>query len=556
MALPRPSIASSLLTLLAASVLLSGCGDDNNNTGANASPSSNPPGPVTTASYLAAVRNTTTPGTTEDTVTAVLSLVDDATGTEVTTTPIDAYGHPKLAQAFTVAADGKSYLAGRQTKAYYVYQRKLYEISLEHASNVLSKPTARQVSSETNACELSQVIARDTSAQTSYLSYTTAGADGKCNTPADNGVKTALSSSDASTAAGPAYIDMLRDSTGLVTRFVGIDANHKLVVVDASTQTTTNVVNGAIPTWTSTDGSGATTTHFHSVSLFGKVAGTQDNIYLRVGQDVRTLDWSTSTLSAAAVATLNLSQAPLVHTDEDATYYVDVIPAAVPAAAIAVVSPEPEASAELVLMRLKPGQNAAPLTSLGLTVVDKIPEVAAHAMTPSSLAMVIRRDSGDTLTVIKKADGSQRDVTLTGSTARVGIQAHSGEVLVISQQSDTSVDTSTLTRLDLGNSDSLSPLSASASLVTLIHGTSTTLGGEVPSSHLLWNEGGTVRSHNLGGNSTLTIANSSTLAGWDGSTLSASVSNLTVGLLRGLKSATPNAETLWLFNAAKAVGTN
>lgn len=559
MALPRLSIASSLLTLLASSVLLTGCDltDDNNIAApSGASPSSQNPGTAATSSYVAGVRSNTTPGVggAEDTVSSVLSLVDDVTGAEVTTVAVDPFTSAKVAQAFTVTADG--YQAGRQTKAYYVYQHKLYEISLEHAGNVLSKPTARQVSNEAHACEVRQVIERDTSAQTSYLSYTTGGTDGLCNTPADNEVKTALSSSDATTAAGPAYLDVLRDSTGLVTRFVGVDANHKLVVVDANTLASTNVVNGAVPTWTSTDGSGAITTHYQSVSLFGKVAGTRDKVYLRVGQDVRTLDWSTSTLSAAAVATLNLSQTPLVHTDESATYYVDVIPAVSPAAAIAVVTPEPMAAAELVLMRIKPGQNAEMLSSLGVSLVDEVPQVAAHAMTPSSLAMVVRRDSGDTLTVIKKADGSKRDVALSSPTARVGIQAHAGEVLVISQQSDTSVDTTALTRLNLGNSDDLSALSAAASLVTVINGSSTTIGGEVPSSYLLWNESGTVRSHNLGSNTTLTIANSSTLTGWNGSTLSASVSNLTVGLLRGIKSTTPNAETLWLFNAAKAVGAN
>lgn len=78
----------------------------------------------------------------------------------------------------------------------------------------------------------------------------------------------------------------------------------------------------------------------------------------------------------------------------------------------------------------------------------------------------------------------------------------------------------------------------------------------MPSNYLLWNESGAVHSHSLSGNTTLTIANSSTLAGWNGGTLSAAVSNLTVGLLRGITSTTPNAETLWLFNAAKAVGAN
>lgn len=560
MAMKRLFIASSLLAMSATSTLLSGCGEDNPTPGATASPSSETPGTVTTASYLAAVRNTTTPGTggAEDTVTSVLSLVDDTTGTEVTTTPIDAYGTPKMAQAFTVAADGKSYQAGRQTRAYYVYQHKLYEISLEHTGNVLSKPVARQVSSEANACEVRRVVERDGNAQTSYLSYTTAGTDGKCNTP-DDTPRTTLSSVQADvTASAPALLEVQRDASGSVTGLLGNDIdNHKLVIInaaqlDAGKLQVTNVVNGGLTGSTSTDTTGQSTTSYPTVSVFGKVAGSIDKVYLRVGADVRVLDWSNTTLGASPVATLNLDQPPLVHTDDTATYFVDAAKAALSSDA-----PSNPTGAELVLWRLKPTQSSAErVTGLGATTPDQLPQVATNVMTPSSLAMVVRRDSGDTLTVIKKADGSKRDVPLSGPTSRVGIQAHAGEVLVISQQLNTGEDASALTRVNLGNSDSLSTLSASASLVTVINDTSTTIGGEMPSSYLLWNESSAVHSHSLSGNTTLTIANSSTLTGWNGGTLSAAVSNLTVGLLRGLTSATPNAETLWLFNATKATGAN
>lgn len=547
MALPRPSIASSLLTLLASSVLLTACGggNDNNTPDAGAAPSGQNPDTVATSSYVAGVRSTTTPGVggAEDTISSVLSLVDDVTGTEVTTVAVDPFTSAKVAQAFTVTADG--YQAGRQTKAYYVYQHKLYEISLEHAGNVLSTPAARQVSSEAQACEVRRVVERDTSAQTSYVSYTRAGADGQCNTP-DDEVKTALSSANDTTPTGPAFLEVQRDSTGAVARLLGRDADNNLVIADVGTQQLTPVSNGSIP-------SGS------SVSVFGKLAGATDKLYLRVGASVRVLDWATATLGTSPVATLNLGQTPLVHTDETTTYFVDAAPVTPPSDAPAsAASAEPPKEVELVLWQLQPGQSSAVrVASLGVSAPDQLPQVASHAMTPSALALVLRRDSGDTLTIVKKADGSQRDVALSGPTARVGIQAHAGEVLVISEQLGTSDDTSALTRVDLGNSDNpTTPLSAAASLVTLINGSSTTIGGEVPSSYLLWNERGAVRSHNLGGNTTLTIANNSTLAGWNGGTLSASVSNLSVGLLRGLTTATPNAETLWLFNAAKAVGAN
>lgn len=540
MALPRLSIASSVLTLLASSVLLAGCmGDDDNNTpGAN--PSGLNPGTTETRSYITAVRTTTTPGVggAEDTVTSVLSLVDDTTGTEITAVPVDALTTAKVAQAFTVSDNGQSYVAGRQTKAYYVYQHKLYEIALEHDGNVLSKPTARQVSSEANACEVRQVVESDAGAQTSYLSYTTGGADGLCSTQADNELRATLSSADTATAGAQAFLGVQRDSAGKVTRLLGRNTSNQLVIATVSTQQIAPVTNGGIP-------SGS------SVSVFGKVAGTTGKLYLRVGAEVRVLDWDAATLGTTPVATLNLNQIPLVHTDTTDTYFVDAAQAA-----LASDAPSSPSGVELVLWRLKPGQSSAErVAGLGASTPEQLPQVMAHAMTPSSLAMVVHRDSGDTLTIIKK-DGSKRNIALTGPTSSVGIQAQAGEVLVISQQLNTGEDASALSRLDLSKSDSLSSLSASASLVTVINSSTTTIGGEVPSSYLLWNESGAVRSHNLGGNTTLTIANRSTLAGWNGGTLSATVSNLTVGLLRGLTTTTPNAETLWLFDATKAAGAN
>lgn len=568
MALPRlsrpSSMASSLLTLLATSVLLTGCGDDNAPSAPGASPSSQTPDATTTRSYLAGVRSTTTPGVgdAEDTVTSVLSLVDDTTGAQVATVAVDPLTSAKVAQAFTVATDGLSYQAGRQTKAYYVYQHKLYEISLEHASNVLSLPVARQVSSEANACEVRAVVERDANAQSSYLSYTVAGNDGKCNTP-DDVLKTTLSSVSAQAAVvAPALLDVQRDSSGAVSRLLGNDTdNHKLVVIDAAKLdtdklATTTVVNGTLSGTSGVDANGVPFTTYPTVSLFGKVAASTDKVYLRVGAGVRVLDWATATLGTTNVATLNLNQTPLVRTDDTATYFVD-------AATAPPANAADNTKYELALWRLKPAQDASQgaaekLASLGVVAsADQLPQVQTHAMTPSALALVLRRDSGDTLTIVPKDGSSTRTVALGGTAARLAIQAHAGDVLVVSQQLTTSEDTGALTRVTVGRtSDSLAPLSALASVVTVINGSSTTIGGEVPSSYLLWNESGAVRSHNLSSNTTQTIANSSTLAGWNGSTLSATVSNLTVGLLRGLTSVTPNAETLWLFDATKAVGAN
>lgn len=523
--------SSSLLTLLATGVLLTACMDDSTNGPASgASPSSVTPN-ATTASYLAGVRNSTTApdGNGNTTTSAVLSIVDDVTGAEITTTAIDPYTEPKLAQAFTVSSDGKSYVAGRQTRAYYVYQHKLYEISLEHDSTVLSKPTARQVSSDTDVCEVRQVVEADGSAQANYLSYTTSGPDGDCTTLADNLTKSALSTTGETQTV--AHIDVQRDSTGQAIRALGFNDAHKLVIVD-TTKAVTLVVNGNV---------GASTT----VSVFGKVAGTTDKVYLRVGADIRVLDWTSSTLSAAALGTLNLPQSPFVHTDDQATYYVDIAQ-----------NPADANKIDLGLWQITPGQAAAAqIAVLATTDISNgaMPaEVASHAMTPTSLALVVRSNGSDTLTVVKKADKSSRNISLSGAGA-LGIPAQSGEVLVVSQQAHAGDPTVALTRLDLASGDSQTPLSSSASLVTLIRSTSTTIGGEVPGSYLLWSDSSSVHSHKLADNTTLTIADTSTLAGWNGGALSASVSNLTVGLLRGTSSTAANTDTLWLFNATKAV---
>ncbi|TAK94621.1 MAG: hypothetical protein EPO09_09295 [Aquabacterium sp.] len=540
MALSR--LSSSLLILLATSTLLSACdlNNDDSDPAASATPSSDTPAVTATSSYLTGVRNAQA----GDTFTAELVLVDDVTGTEVKATAIDAGTQPRLAQAFTVSADGKSYVAGRQTAAYYIYQHKLYELSLEHVSNELSQPTPRQISSETQACELKGVVETDATAHTSLLRYTSAGPDGDCSTPSGVVNKTALSSSNATVAPTQAFIDVQRDSAGAIARILSLDVDNKLTITNTS---------GVLQTTAVTNGNIAAST---SVTVFGKVAGTTDKLYLRVGNDVRTLNWASASLDTTVLASPNLVQMPFVHTDDEATYFADVRAAATATAASITPAVVPEVPAiELVLWRLKPGQSAAEeVASLGVGAAEQMPEIAGHAMTPSSLALVIRRDAADTLTIIKKANGSQRNIALSGPTLHIDTLAHTGEILLASQQLVTGEDAVSVTRIDLANNDALSILSPSASLVTLINSPSRTLADESDNTHLIWREGGSVLSYNLSTNATpITIADSSTLNGWDGNTLKAVVSNLTQGLLRGISTDNPNADALWLFNANKAV---
>lgn len=539
MALSR--LSSSLLILLATSTLLTACdlnGDDSDPT-TNAAPSSETPAAPTTSSYLTGVRRAQA----DDSITTELVLVDDVTGTEVKTTRIDTNTQPKLAQAFTVAADGKGRVAGRQTAAYYVFERKLYEISLEHVSNELSQPTARQVNSETQVCELSKVAETDGTAHTSLLSYSTAGADGDCSTLDDNLDKTALSTGGDAAVQTVQLVDVKRDSSGAISRVLGLKtANDKssLVSASASTLQVTSVINGDLAAGlpAPTD---PTASKRVSVSVFSKIATAPDKVYLLVGNQVRQLDWSTDTLGTSALATLEMAPNAIVHTDDEATYFLNVQTATA-------------TSYELALWRIKPSQVVAEkVSSLSIGAAEDLPEIDSHVMTPSSLALVARHNGADTLTIIKKANGSQRNIALSGPTLHIDTLAHAGDILLVSQQLVTGEDTASVTRIDLANNDALSILSTSASLVTFINNPNISFAGEADNTYLIWREGSNVLSYNLNINATpITIADSSTLNGWDGSTLKASVSNLTQGLLRGISTLNANAEALWLFNANKA----
>lgn len=532
MALSR--LSSSLLILLATSTVLTACDLNNDDSEPQAQSSSVlTPG---TSSYLTGVRSVL--GT--DGITAELVLVDDATGTEVKATPIDLNASPKLAQAFTVVTspDGTSHVAGRQTAAYYVHGQKLYEIALEHVSNELSNPEPRQVNTETQVCQLRRVVETDATARTSLLSYTTAGADGDCSTTEDNLDRTALSTGGDAAVQTVRLVDVQRDSAGAITQVLGLTTENgqsALVAASASTLQVSHVINGDLA---------AGAPSLVSVSVFSKIASAPAKVYLLVGNEVRLLDWSTTTptLGSAAIATLSLAQTPIIHADNEATYFVN---------AQAITSN----SYELALWRIKLGQvTAEKVSSLSTGTPEELPEIAGHAMTPSSIALVVRRGDTDTLTVVKKDTGTQRNIALSGPTLHIDTLAHAGDVLLISQQLATGEEAVSLSRIDLAKNDAISLLSASARLVTAINSPSRSLTGEADHTHLIWQEGGAVLSYSLSSDSApLTMADSSTLNGWNGDTLRADVSNLSKGLLHGISNLNPNAEALWLFDATKAI---
>lgn len=546
MALPRHSRACSLLALLAAGVLLTGCDFGSEDTPVSATPSANEePTPASTSSYLAAVARSS-----GETAQANLVLVDDVTGVQIASLPVDPFKRTLVAQAFTMAADGLSQQAGRQTRAYYTRQGQLFEVDLSHVAGILSLPTARRVSSETQACELRELISRDASATVNILRYTGPGADGDCSTNDDNDVRAVLSSADANTTPSAAsfirqrtdgsqvvqdmHLDVLRDTAGTLTHTLSLNAQNKLLITQASDLTTKEVTNGAI----SVD---------ESISVFSKVAGRRDQVYLRVGNSVRVLDWAglNASLSTAAVATLGSGQTPFVQTDAQATYYLDAHSFKPPGSE--------EDFIELGLWKLVPGAaTAVPLGFVEQARPDELGQVAGSAMTDSAIALVMRHEQGDLLQFLDKATGGLRTTYTQGKAYTFSIHAHEGNTVIVSGQA-LDGSGSRLWREDATQTQAPQELSTSFTPLGAIHNATRTLAGAVQQDYFLWTDAGQVYSHALSGKTTAVVADNKVTKGWTGSGLSASLASSPVGLLIGPTTTAPETESVWLFDAGKAV---
>lgn len=546
MAMPRLSRTASLLALMAAGALLAGCDFGSEDTPPSATPSANEaPTPASTSSYLAAVARSN-----GEAAQANLVLVDDVTGAQVASLPVDPFKRTLVAQAFAMAADGLSQQGGRQTRAYYTRQGQLFEVDLGHEAGILSVPTARRVSSETQACELRDLIARDASATVNILRYTGPGADGDCSTNDDNDVRAVLSSADTNTAPTAAsfirkrtdgskvvqdmHLDVLRDAAGTLTHTLSLNAQNKLIITQAADLSIKEVTNGAISVDAST-------------SVFSKVAGRTDQVYLRVGNSVRVLEWAgtNATLNTAAVATLGEGQPPFIQTDGQATYYLDTRPFTPPNS--------DETFLELGLWKLVPGAPAAvPLGLVAQARPEELGQVASSAMTDNAIALVMRHEQGDLLQFLDKATGGLRTTYTQGKAYTFSIHAHEGNTVIVSGQA-LDGSGSRLWREDATQTQAPQELSTSFNPLGVIHNATRTLAGAVQQDYFLWTDAGQVYSHALSGKTTAVVADNKVTKGWTGSGLSASLATSPVGLLIGPTTTAPETESVWLFNAGKAL---
>lgn len=550
--------SSSLLTLLATGVLLTACMDDTTNGPASgASPSSvgNPSSENNSAvNYLYASTNIMD-GSGNFTGQQI-NLVDPSTGTLLKSVAVDTSSTQMAAQAFTMSSDGLSTQAGNDVVLYYTNGGKVYAQGL---SKPASPGNGQQVSSETQACGLIKVIPKDASATQSWLLINTAGLDGQCDTAADNEVK--LVSSDASDATAATVvgnssqeirlIDTQRDSAGKLVNVIasvrtndgnGNTVSTKLVAISASTGAQTDVVNGSIASVP--DSNDTSKLVVPTASFFGRVAGSSNQIYVRIGQDVRVLSWATGTptLQSGVVTTLANTDVPFVHTDGQATYVVD-------GSSVKVL----KANTATVLT------SALPASAIVQT---------GSAMSTSALVLITRNsDDSFGLSVVDKNPAPNTDpvasVTWAGATLPK-IEAVNGDVIVLSAASAGATD------VKLMRFNAATPGAAPAAIgadharvITTVHSATTTLSGETAGTHVVWCDATTacdaskVNSYQVVAGTNLSLsATGSTSPVWQlTNTLSRST---TLGLL-GSSSQTGSADapiwssdSLWLFDAAKA----
>lgn len=569
MATQKTRISPFLLALLASStLLLSACGDDDN------APSTAATASATGGGSIAAtpVRNNTSSSLLFAGINLVdadgapsgqqIVLVDPATGSVVRQIPVDEQSMHLAAQAFTMSADGLSSQAGDDKKLYYTNGGKLYEVALTQPALT---GNGRQVSSETTVCSMIKVLPKDASANTSWLVLNTAGPDGACEYTDDNEVK--LVSSDIGGSV-PALVltdkprqvlrilDVQRDRLGNLANLIGYLADVEDTAPDKNGDVSTRYTKLTLISVAATgrptllkDLSAPSNENLPSISSFGKVAGSNTQIYLQLGNDIRVLSWDSGTpvLGSASVATLDAGPPSFLRTDARATYYVD--------------------GTTLKTLPASEGPKAPPTLPAGQEVQP------GSAMTASALLLVLREGDAFSMQVFSKHSEVATTVAFGGSGA-LKVEAVNGDVAVVSQAS-ASGEGGTLWRVDT-SALSAAPIvptqiaaTSHARVITTVLGDTTTLPGETQGTHVVWCDASTacapqnVSSYPLLGTAGLLLSpgNLGSASAWDNTT--GGSRSTTLGLLSASSQTTKSlgdgtvvplllSDSVWLFDAAKA----
>jgi hypothetical protein len=468
----------------------------------------------------------------------LLHVIDPSTGQEVGSGPIqvDADSTQVVAKSFTMSADGLSQQAnGINDTLFFTDAHTLYKVSLARREVTEMQ---QQVSSETHICQLVKAIPKDANATGSWIVLTaTRTADGDC-AQADDVVTKVVDSeaTDSMAATSTGQLDQVltaqRDAQGKLLGVLGLAPAETTSTTNGSE--TINKVTRKLVTMNGDTGSVTEVNLGLDASLhaayFDRVAGSTTKAYLRVTDDsnvnaLYVLDWSTGTpsLSRNAVGNLTAFQPVFVHADTAANYYVD----------------------GLTLASLKPG--ASPTT---LATLSKGAPQPGGVMTASYL--VVPQQDGDgnlhLQAFSKTAPNRVIDIMPTVGGA-LRIEAHNGDVLIVSQAMDATSGQTTLWRVDLNVSGEGSALAAQVTLISATQAASESLTGEQQQAYLIWSQplnsaSLRVSSYQLSSQQTLSLGTNAT---WD--LAQATALSITQGLLTAT---TGTTDALFSFDTAKA----
>lgn len=564
-----PRLSPTVVAILASGALLSGCDlwggsseSDNNATVSEVGPPAAVGAQMEEASnaaggYLFSKTNVTTVvhdvdenGDPVDRVVVgqLLHVIDPGTGLEVGSGPIqvDADSTQEVSKSFTMSADGLSQQAnGVNDTLFFTDARTLYKVSLARRD---ATEMQQQVSSETHICQLLKTIPKDANATSSWIVLTaTRTADGDCTQVDDVVTKIVDSEATDSTAAtSTGQLDQVltaqRDAQGKLLGILGL-APAETTSTTVTTANGTEIVNKVTRKLVTMNGDTGGVTEVNlgldaslHAAYFDRVAGSTTKAYLRVTNDsdvnaLYVLDWSTGTpsLSRTPTTSLTLGDAVFVHADTRANYFVDGV-------------------------SLQALGSTGTLTTLA-TLRKGAPQTGG-VMTSSYLVVPqLDNDSGvlSLQAFSKTQPNSARDIAPPQTIGTLRVEAHNGDVLIVSNTFETTPGQpqTTLWRVDLNPAAiAYQRVSDQATLLSTTQAASETLTGEQQQAYVLWSSvpsGGalSVSSYQLSTSQTYVLTGST--PAWD--LAQGTLGNITQGLLT---TTTGDIDTLWSFDAGKA----
>ncbi len=178
------------LPALALSALLAACGGGGGGGGGGGSgtaqpsapPASSPPPTAANGHLVAGISTRSDAGSSGVVNSVLVADAQAAAGTPLLALPVEATTALTLSPAFTADAAARTLTYKGSSQAYFVRGGALMHIDLTQAGT----PAARQLSSLSDACWVQQAVPLQADARQAWVVVVAGGADGSCQTGADN----------------------------------------------------------------------------------------------------------------------------------------------------------------------------------------------------------------------------------------------------------------------------------------------------------------------------------------------------------------------------------